>query len=232
MKLIYIKKKTILLFLFLIILLLLFIGFVYKGSRINEVSYMPVSKKIIGIDPGHGGKDPGALGENGIYEKTINLDIALKLKRFIEQDGGKVVMTRKTDKNLEEKKNEDLKKRKEIIEKAACHIFVSIHMNSFTDPQYYGAQTFYMEGSQESQELAEIIQEEFRNILDEENKREASNREDVYILKELNIPSVLVEGGFLSNAMEASLLQTPEYQEKIAWAIYLGITKYFGDLRL
>lgn len=200
-------------------------------------SYSPMTSKVIGIDPGHGGIDPGAVGKNGISENEINLNIALKLKRFIEQSGGIVVITRDDKKGLytenlgstKQKKTEDLKKRKEIINEGNCDIFLTIHLNSFPQSKYYGAQTFYKSRCKESKRLATIVQEELRMVLDTDNKRMPQEREDVYLLKEVEVPSILVECGFLSNSREEKLLSDERYQEKIAWAIYVGIMKYINE---
>jgi len=203
-------------------------------------SYSLMATKVIGIDPGHGGIDPGAVGKNGISENEINLNISLKLKRFIEQSGGIVVITRDDKKGLytenlgstKQKKTEDLKKRREIINRGKCDIFLTIHLNSFPQSKYYGAQTFYKSGCKESKKLAIIVQEELRRALDTDNKRMPQEREDVYLLKEVEVPSILIECGFLSNSREEKLLSDDRYQEKIAWAIYIGIMKYINESNL
>lgn len=227
--------------LYVLILALIFMSlcvFIFiKEFRKTEEIYLPITNKIIGIDPGHGGVDPGAVSQNGTKEHEINLKIALRLKRLIEHSGGIVIMTRETDKGLysedtktlREMKTEDLMKRKEIIESANCDVFISIHLNSFTMARYYGAQTFYNEESEESKNLAYIIQDELKNILDKENHRQPTHRDDVFLLNDMEIPSVLVEAGFLSNQTEEKLLKNSEYQEKIAWSIYAGIIKYFSQ---
>ena len=238
MKVIYINKRD---FYIIIIVLSLLIAcgiFLFKEYKTKEVSYLPITNRIIGIDPGHGGVDPGAVSKTGIMEDDINLKIALKLKRFIEQSGGIAIMTREKDvglytsesKTLRQMKVEDLKNRKKLIEDSDCEVFISIHLNSFTKPRYYGAQTFYMKDDLISLDLANIIQEELKYVLDKENYRNPTARDDIYLLKEMTIPTVLVEGGFLSNPLEEKLLITEEYQEKIAWTIYVGIMKYFSTL--
>lgn len=240
MRIIYISSKllyaSILIAAFLLICIIIFSK---EYLKVEEI-YLPITNKIIGIDPGHGGIDPGAVSKSGLKEEDINLKIALKLKRFIEQSGGIAILTRDKDKGLyteksttlKEKKVEDLKNRKAIIENADCEVFVTIHLNSFTKSRYYGAQTFFSETNSESKRLAYLIQDELKNVLDKENKRIPSRTEDVYIITELNIPSVLVEAGFLSNEEEAKLLNTSEYQEKIAWSIYVGIMKFFSEQEL
>lgn len=238
MKLIVIRKKYIIIF--CIILLISTIVLYNLSKSVNSVptSFLPISNKIIAIDPGHGGVDPGAVSKSGIHEDDINLKIALKLKRLIEQSGGIVFMTRTEDKGLysseaktlRQMKKEDLIKRKDMVNESESDIFISIHLNSFTKPKYYGAQAFFQEGSVEGERLALIIQEELKNILDKENKRAPQHRDDIFLLKEVTVPSVLVECGFLSNEKEAKLLEEESYQEKIAWAIYVGIMNYFNEL--
>lgn len=236
MKVIFISTK----FLYTIFLSLLFIMvcvFIYfKDYNKAEPIYLPITNKIIGIDPGHGGVDPGAVSKNGVKEDEINLKIALKLKRFIEQSGGIAVLTRDSDRGLyteksttlRQMKTEDLKNRKELISNSTCEVFLTIHLNSFTRSKYYGAQTFYNGDFEESKKLAYIIQDELKNILDNENLRIPAHRDDVYLLQDMTIPTVLIEAGFLSNEEEERLLVTAEYQEKIAWSIYAGIMKYFS----
>ena len=238
MKVLFIRKRTLSICIFFIIVALIVLKYIHYRFAVKEVSYLPITNKIIGIDPGHGGVDLGGRRIIKKLEDEINLEIALKLKRLVEQSGGIVIMTREEDKGLytdksttlREKKTEDLLNRKALIEEAECQLFVSIHMNSFTNTRYYGSQTFYYDGNIENEKLASIIQEELKTVLDKENSRAAAIRDDVYLIKELQIPSVLVEAGFLSNPEEERLLQTEEYQEKIAWAIYVGIMKYLNDV--
>ncbi|HEY8361656.1 MAG TPA: N-acetylmuramoyl-L-alanine amidase CwlD [Tissierellaceae bacterium] len=238
MKLVIIKKVYVRIALLFLIAIIVLAYKMHLNQKAVPVTYLPISNKVIGIDPGHGGVDPGAVSKSGVKEDDINLQIALNLKRLIEQSGGIVVMTRTDDKGLYSKdaktlrqmKTEDLHKRKEIINNADCDIFISIHLNSFIRKSYYGAQTFYKKGSEEGEKLAKIIQDELRNILDKNNTRQPQARDDVFLLNEVNVPSVLVECGFLSNEKEEKLLQDPIYQEKIAWAIYIGIMNYFSQV--
>ena len=238
MRIVYLSSKL----LYIIILTLLFILiciliFFKSYHKVKEI-YLPITNKIIGIDPGHGGVDPGAVSKSGIKEEDLNLKIALKLKRFIEHSGGIAVLTRDSDeglytdrsKTLRQMKTEDLKNRKALIEGADCEIFITIHLNSFTKSRYCGAQTFYSENIPDSQKLAYIIQDELKNVLNKNNDRVPSINEEVYLITAMQIPSVLVEAGFLSNQDEEKLLNTAEYQEKIAWSMYVGIMKYFSEM--
>lgn len=237
MKVIYVRKRY--LYLIVVVLILIIFLAVFHKEKV-ATTYLPINNKVIGIDPGHGGTDPGAVGRNGTSENEINLSIALKLKRFIEQSGGIVVITRDDLNGLytegldasKTKKSEDLNKRREIIDEGDCDIFLTIHLNSFPQSKYYGAQTFYKDGCEKSKKLAEIVQEELKNTLDQNNKRMPQKRDDVYVLREVKSPSILIECGFLSNPGEEKLLAEEKYQEKIAWAVYIGIIRYFNEIGL
>lgn len=196
---------------------------------------VPASNKVIVIDAGHGGVDAGASANN-VVEKDINLKIALKLKEYIEQSGGIAILTRDEDMSTQDTdsgkgisaKQSDLKNRKELIDESKADMFISIHMNKFEQEKYKGAQVFYSNNSEESKKLGEIIQSSMREILDSGNNREAKNSDGkIYVIKNANVPSVLIECGFLSNAEEAKRLSDEEYQQKVAWSIYMGITKYW-----
>lgn len=185
------------------------------------------------IDAGHGGADPGKVGINGAEEKTINLQIAERLKKLLESEGIKVVLTRTGDDGLysegsSNKKVEDMRKRCEIIKEAMPVFTVSIHQNSYPEEYVKGAQTFYYGKSQEGKELAEMIQASMIERLDKENHRTAKDNESYYLLKRTPTPTVIVECGFLSNSQEAGLLITEEYQEKVAFAVHMGIMQYLN----
>ncbi|NMB26550.1 MAG: N-acetylmuramoyl-L-alanine amidase CwlD [Tissierellia bacterium] len=237
MKIIYIKKENLYMILSGVLILIILLLLALYKNKSKPVYYIPMINKTVGIDPGHGGVDPGAVGITGVREDEINLKIGLKLKRLIEQSGGLVIITRDTkeglyteeSKTIREMKTEDLENRREIINKSKCNIFLTIHLNSFEQSKYYGAQTFYKKGCKDGMELANCIQDELREVLDKNNHRIPQERDDVYLLNEVNISAVLVECGFLSNPVEEKLLISDKYQEKIAWAIYMGIMKYFSN---
>ncbi len=231
MKVIFITRRWIILFWVLlgIALFLLYALKLKEDRSISAVFSSPVKEKIIVIDAGHGGFDPGAVSDSGTREDEINLKIANKLRKHLKDQGAKVVMTRKIDGALGKNKREDMKKRVEIIKNSNADIVISIHLNKFQQSKYYGAQTFYMAGSQEGQKLAQCIQTKLIDILDRGNTRQIKAVSDLLILKAGQAPSVVVECGFLSNPQEERLLKTDEYQEQVAWAIYCGIVDYFGD---
>lgn len=232
MRVIVIKKRWAI----IIALLLTLILFTVKLKKVTEPTFLPIQNKVIAIDAGHGGEDPGKVGKLKNTEEALNLKIALKLRKIIEQNGGIVILTREDENGLyteksttiKEKKSEDLKNRKELVNESEPDVFVSIHLNSFPEEKYYGAQTFFKEGCMESEKLANHIQEEFRNSLDKKNKRQPQSRDSIYLIREVDKPAVIIEGGFLSNIKEEKLLNDDKYQEKIAWAIYIGMTKYFN----
>lgn len=229
MKVIFIRKKYCYLLLALTIILIFIPRFFLSKRAVATIS--PVNSIKIGIDPGHGGQDPGAIGKSGVKEADINLEIALKLGEIIKSNGGTVVITREKGHALSPNKREDLERRRDIIKRELCDIFISIHLNSFEDSRYYGAQVFYSETSPHNEMLADSIQEELRLLLDKENTREPQLRDDIFLLNEISIPSVLVECGFLSNAQEERLLQSSKYQEKVAKGIYNGIIRFITSLK-
>mgnify|MGYP002570211103 CR=1 FL=1 len=185
-------------------------------------------KKVIVIDAGHGGIDPGKIGIHGEQEKGINLKIAEFLKTFLELDGYEVVMTRTEDgglydENTSNKKVQDMKRRIEVIEEADPILVVSIHQNSYPDPAIKGAQVFYYTSSVEGKQLAKRLQERLVKGLDPQNHRQAKANDSYYLLKKTACPIVIVECGFLSNPQEEALLTDCVYQERVAWNIFMGI---------
>ena len=205
------------------------------NKKTVETVSTPVTNKIIIVDAGHGSPDEGAESLNGITEAEINLKIALKLQNLLEQSGCTVILTR-SDENeiydvgsdsIREKKISDAKNRVKIGNESSADIFVSIHLNKIPEQQYYGWQTFYKNGSEESKVLATEIQKNLNDAIQKENKRIPAMLNSVYIMKNVEIPITIVECGFLSNPEEEELLQTDEYQNKLAWGIYNGINNYF-----
>ncbi len=186
------------------------------------------------IDAGHGGDDPGKVGINGAQEKDINLQIALLVKTFLEQNGVNVVMTREDedglyDRSASNKKVQDMKNRIALIEGVDPDIVVSIHQNSYPEEYVHGAQVFYYDGSSQGKELAEALQRQLIERADPDNTRQIKANDSYYLLKKTSVPIVIVECGFLSNQEEAEKLCTPEYQERIAWAVHMGILEYLNE---
>lgn len=190
-------------------------------------------KDCIVVDVGHGGFDSGKIGVNGELEKDINLQVALKLKKALEDMGMTVIMTREDDQglydeNASNKKAQDLQRRCDLINQEKPLMTISIHQNSYTSPEIKGAQVFYYTTSSESQKLAEILQKTLIEQVDPQNHREAKANDSYYLLKKTDSVIVIVECGFLSNPQEAEKLSEEEYQQKMADAICAGINKYLG----
>ena len=221
----------------IVLCLVLLICVLFSEKGIEAMKHMLRHKSdniTVVIDAGHGGFDPGKVGVNNALEKDINLSIAFKLKSLLEQNDIHVIMTRKDDhclceKSDQDKKRTDMKKRVAIINSSDAIIAVSIHQNSFTQERYRGAQVFYYDKSKEGKILAEIIQERIKKYLNDGNSRLAKSNDSYYMLKQTNCPLVIVECGFLTNWEEANLLCEDSYQEKIAWAIHLGIMEYINN---
>ena len=152
-----------------------------------------------------------------------------KLQKYLEQSGAVVLVTRNTDEALDSKKKGDMLNRKNIIDESKADIMVSIHQNSFPQEKVKGAQVFYYGESNNGRQLAESIQKSLIDNLDKNNTRQAKSNTDYYILKKTEIPSAIVECGFLSNSGEEALLNDDEYQEKVAWSVYIGIIDYFNN---
>lgn len=215
--------------LFLIIVIIFSAYITYNEKAVTTFS-LPIAKRVIVIDPGHGGFDPGKVGISGENEKDINLKISEKLQEYLEQSGSYVLVTRAEDKAAASTKNEDMKQRRILSNTSEADIMISIHQNSFPQMGVKGAQAFYHNSSKEGKYLAECIQQAIKEVADPTNKRVAKANTDYYVLRTTEIPAVIVECGFLSNKEEEQKLNTEEYQEKIAWAIYVGIINYFENL--
>jgi N-acetylmuramoyl-L-alanine amidase len=185
------------------------------------------------IDVGHGGIDSGKVSAEGILEKDVNLAIAKKLKSLLEQEDVQVTLTRDSDRGLYEesdsnKKVADLQNRCSLIEKIQPDCTVSIHQNSYSSPSVSGAQVFYFAQSAQGEALAKQIQASLVQRVDPENHRQARANDSYYMLKRTASPTVIVECGFLSNPDEAALLVTEDYQNRLVWAIHMGVMEYLN----
>jgi len=221
------KKEQLLFVLYVVVIA----GALVAGMRTEHVETfaMPVARKVVVIDPGHGGWDPGMVGGGDILEKDINLQIAVKLQTLLEQGGATVLMTRIEDEALGRGKQSDMRARSSLAGASSADVVISIHQNSYPSENVRGTQVFFYEGSERSRRLAEHIQAEVKHFLGQINNREAKADITYYILRQTSIPAVIVECGFLSSSAEARLLVDGEYQERMAWAIYKGILEYFNN---
>lgn len=211
----------------------LFLAAAYCLSREGAklVEKIDGEKRLVVVDPGHGGMDPGKIGIHGEKEKEINLEISLLLREKLEEQGIQVEITREKDEGLYDedssnKKVQDLQRRVEIIHDSQPDCVISIHQNSYSDPAVKGAQVFYYEDSAEGKLLAECLQAALIAEVEPENHRQAKGNTTYYLLKKTDAPLVICECGFLSNPEEAKLLAGEEYQEKITDAIVSGLLEY------
>lgn len=180
----------------------------------------PLSGLQIVVDAGHGGKDPGAIG-NGLNEKDVVLDVAKRLKTKLESAGAKVIMTRESD------EFPSLEDRVVIANRAKANSFVSIHANSFSKPTAYGTETYW--DSQyfgpESKALAQSIQTQLVRYLGTYDR--GVKQAPFYVIKNSYMPSVLAELAFISNSEDAKKLGDPKYRESAATALYTGVMNYY-----
>jgi len=202
-----------------------------------ETTATPVSGKTVILDAGHGVPDEGAQSSTGTTEAETNLNITLKVQNLLEQSGCTVILTRSDEnaiydidsKTLKQKKISDIRNRVKIGNESSADIFVSIHLNKIPQQQYYGWQCFYKDGNEQSTKLAKKVQENLNQSIQKENNRVAMKINNIYIIKHVEIPTAIVECGFLSNPEEEKQLLDDGYQNRLAWGIYNGIIHYFYD---
>jgi N-acetylmuramoyl-L-alanine amidase len=208
-----------------------------RASTLAAAAYS-LRGRVVAVDPGHGGIDPGALGPGGIIEDTVVLAVSLKLAAMLEQAGAIVVLTRTGSSDLPSataggptaRRRVDLRTRVQLVNQAAADVLVSVHANHFSNPAERGAQTFYnAQRFPESRELAALMQEQLRRVTGE-TRRSISEHIDHYVLNHSNMPAVTVEIGFLSNPSEARLLARPDYQSRVAYAIFTALALWFARL--
>ena len=196
----------------------------------STAKQLPLARKVITIDPGHGGRDPGTYYK-GILEKDINLQISLALEEELLEKGATVYLIRRSDIDLSsiydpKKKRGDLYRRLLMIKKNQSDMYLSIHINWYQNTYYKGAEVLYNQINSQNKKLATAIMQEFKSNL---NSKRQIHTTDLYMYKNTTILGVLIECGYLSNASERNLLTTDEYQKKLAKSITSGIINYFED---
>ena len=193
------------------------------------------NRPVIVLDAGHGGEDGGAVGVNGVEEKTVNLAIALFVREKLEAAGYPVKMIRETDtavgdttlSTLNERKRSDILYRTQIVNETENCIFVSIHQNFFEQSQYSGAQMFYSPANADSERFASILQNLFVKNLQPDNMRETKLcGKELYLCYYCNNPAVMAECGFLSNPDEAAKLTDRDYQRQVAYTLFTGLNEF------
>ena len=204
----------------------------FSWVRSPEILY---STTII-LDAGHGGKDGGASSLDGLMESELVFNITKMIEEHLRLQGFNVILTRSNDHDLASefatnRKREDLSRRIEIINSIKDAIAISIHANAINSTRWSGAQTFYDPKSLENKELATHIMTAMRSNIDGLT-REARPISNIYVLRNSQIPTTLVEIGFLSNPTEARLLADVDYQQLMAYAIFEGILSYVESMGL
>jgi N-acetylmuramoyl-L-alanine amidase len=224
-----------------IITVALIITITVSAFAINNRQAIPViagagPAKTVILDAGHGGIDSGCVGVDGKLEKDINLAIVRDLAELLRFSGYNVILTRDADVSIHDagvegirnQKVSDMKNRKKIVDDNPNSVFISIHQNLYTEPQYFGAQMFYTQQNSENLRLAQIMRDKFR-VLQPNNDREIKIIDNnLYLFKETAQPALLIECGFLSNANDAANLSNAEYQKKIAFTIFAGLNDFIS----
>lgn len=209
---------------------------------ISSVTYITVnttSENIknlhtVVVDAGHGGEDGGAVTDDGVLEKDINLAISNNTADLLDFFGYDVVKTRNDDSDLStsgdtirSRKISDMKKRLEIFNSLDNNVVISIHQNKFTQKEYNGSQVFYSSNHKDSALLAENIKLSIKSLLQPDNKRECKKADNgIYLLKNAKNPSIIVECGFISNNEECTKLLDETYQKQMAFSIVAGFLNY------
>lgn len=191
--------------------------------------------KTVVIDAGHGGVDGGAVGYSGTVESDINFEIAKKVEEILATNGINVVMTRETKDGVKSKnekwdKISDMKLRRKIVEDANADLFVSIHMNHFSDKNVHGLHIFYSSNSPEIKDFAEELQRKISDVTGAKANAVMTADKRIYLMKNSPCPAILVECGFLSNPDEEKKLKNEEYRSEIAWGIAESVETFFEDL--
>lgn len=215
--------------LLMLIFIITFLIFYKVDAKITE-KQLPLLGKLIYIDPGHGGRDPGAI-YNDIYESPINLEISKVLMEKLEKLGAIVYLTRTgeydiSNPNAWNKKHSDLQNRVNLIENSKADLYLSIHLNADTSNKWRGAQVFYDDVNPDNKKFADIMQKSFKSNLN--SNRKIKEISTYYMYRRIkNVPGALLEVGFITNPNERYMLQKKNYQEKICNAISEGVINFF-----
>lgn len=233
------RKWTALYVVTLLALFGIFAAILWRGSAVNASKNLKLAQGdglVLVIDPGHGGFDPGAVAADGTTESRINLEVALRLEELAQLVGVETEMTRREDVSTEsdpsaavrQRKNSDLQNRVKQINAIPVGVLVSLHQNSLPQvPTVHGAQAFYGAAAG-SRELAGAVQDVLNTAINDRAKESKEAGSGVYLLKNAEIPAVLVECGFLSNGEETARLNTAAWQNRLALTVLAGV---LGQMR-
>ena len=213
-------------------------AFLAVCARVTD-SAVPTSaeaseRPVIVLDAGHGGLDSGAVGKSGVLEKDVNLSVVKHLQQLLELSGFRTVLTRDEDisiydpgvEGIRNQKLSDMDNRLEIVQKYPDSIFLCIHQNNYTDPQYFGAQMFYNDNNPDNRTLAQIMQNRFAALQTGNDREIKLSGNELFLLKSNPNPSLMIECGFLSNPDEEQKLATDEYRQQVAFTIWGGVLEF------
>lgn len=224
-----------------ICVILFFLFIVMMITSVSDIKLSVSSETVktlpdLIVDAGHGGEDGGAVSDNGVLEKDINLLIANDTADLLYLFGFDVTKTRSDDTALStngdtvrSRKVDDMKNRLEIFNSSDNNVVISIHQNKFTESEYYGTQIFYSPNNEKSKILAENIKFSVKSLLQPENERECKKADSgIYLLNNTDKPAVIVECGFISNNEELQKLLTDSYQKQMSYSIVTGFLDYYN----
>lgn len=189
-----------------------------------------LKNKVIAIDAGHGGSDPGAIGPTNYMEKTATLAVAKRVQALLEQAGARVIMTRQDDRDVFGPKAsdvEELNARSTVANNRKADVFLSIHMNAFTDPSVGGTSTYYYQKTKYDSMLAQALQTSLVEAGKLQDRR--VNQANFYVIKRTRMPAALIELAFISNPDEEKLLSLPDFQQKMSLGIVRGLERFFDQ---
>ncbi len=189
-----------------------------------------LKNKVIAIDAGHGGSDPGAIGPSNYMEKTATLAVAKRVQALLEQAGARVIMTRQDDRDVFGPKAsdvEELNARSTVANSRKADVFLSIHMNAFTDPSVGGTSTYYYQKTKYDSMLAQALQTSLVEAGKLQDRR--VNQANFYVIKRTRMPAALIELAFISNPDEEKLLSLPDFQQKMSLGIVRGLERFFDQ---
>lgn len=214
-------------FLVLLFISLIF-SFAFKKTTINS---FPLFGKIIILDPGHGGLDPGTINGKE-YEKNYNLLFATNLKQELENNGATVIMTREGDYDLStpnaaHRKKSDFDNRIKLINDTKPNLYISLHMNYLNDSRYYGTQVFYSDINKKNKIIANTIQDVVNSSF-KTNRKPSLISDDKYMYKKIQVPGVLIEYAFLSNIKDRENIKNEKYRSNLSKIIVNSINRFFN----
>lgn len=218
------KKYALLVFFFFILSLFVF-------SKVDAINNdLPLLGRVIFVDPGHGGRDPGTISGK-ILEKDIVLEISKELREQLIAKGAIVYMTRETDTDLSsqwdaKKKRGDLYRRIIMYKDKQAELYLSIHLNYYSSSSESGAEVLYNPINSENKKFGSILMDNFKNIL---GSKRVLKKTDLYMYKNTTVPGVLIECGFLSNPNERYLLGKKSYQKKLSKIIVDSVITYYNS---